>query len=271
MVICIGNGVDCMNILFIGDVFSSIGREMIQQYLPQLKKKYAIDMIIANVENATHGKGLIKKHYDEFLFQGISLMTMGNHTFSKKDLLNYIDEAQRLVVPYNQPKALPGVGSREISFNGVKVRVTNLLGITFMDGKSQNPFEAIDEVLKEDTSDIHIVDFHAEATSEKIALGYYLDGKVSAVLGTHTHVATADEKILQNGTAYQSDVGMTGPYESVIGCDKEVIIQRMKDGLMSRFQIAEGEGQLSATLLCFDKKYQCQSIQRICIDPYHHI
>jgi len=258
-----------MNILFIGDVFSSIGREMIEQYLPQLKNKYHIDVVIANVENATHGKGLLKKHYEEFLFQGISLMTMGNHTFAKKELFDYIDEADRLIVPYNQPKALPGVGSREMTIQGKKIRVTNLLGITFMDGKSQNPFEAIDDVLKEDTSDIHIIDFHAEATSEKMALGYYLDGKVSAVLGTHTHVPTADEKILPQGTAYQSDVGMTGPYESVIGCDKDSIIKRMKSGLMTPFQIASSEGQLLGTLLTFDHQNQCTNIQRICIDPRH--
>lgn len=258
-----------MKILFIGDVFSSIGREMINQYLSQLKKKYQIDVVIANVENATHGKGLIKRHYEEFLFQGISLMTMGNHTFSKKELFDYIDEADRLVVPYNQPKALPGIGSREIQINGKKIRVTNLLGITFMDGKSQNPFEVIDEIVDNDTSDIHIVDIHAEATSEKIALGYYLDGKVSAVLGTHTHVATADEKILKHGTAYQSDVGMTGPYESVIGCNKDSIIQRMRSGLMTPFQVADSEGQLLATLLTFDDQNQCEKIERIQIDPLH--
>lgn len=258
-----------MNILFIGDVFSSIGRDMIDRYLPQLRQKYQIDMIIANVENATHGKGLIKKHYEEFLFQGISMMTMGNHTFAKKELFDYIDEADRLVVPYNQPKALPGVGSREVMIKGKKIRVTNLLGLTFMDGKSQNPFEVIDDILKEDTSDIHIVDFHAEATSEKIALGYYLDGKVSAVLGTHTHVPTADEKILDNGTAYQSDVGMTGPYMSVIGCDHESIITRMKSGLMTPFLPAEGEGQFLATLMTFDQDNKCSAIKRIRIDPSH--
>lgn len=257
-----------MNILFIGDVFSSIGRDMIEEYLPRLKNKYKVDIVIANVENATHGKGLSKKHYDFFLFEGISLMTMGNHTYSKKEIFDFIDEADRLIVPLNKPKALPGIGSREINIKGKRIRVTNLLGLTFMDGKSQNPFEVMDELLKEDQSDIHIVDFHAEATSEKIALGYYLDGRVSAVLGTHTHVTTADEKILPKGTAFQSDVGMTGPYDSVIGCDKEVIVKRMLDGLMSPFVIAEGEGQLRATLLKFDNN-QCVGIERICIDPDH--
>lgn len=257
-----------MNILFIGDVFSSIGRDMIEEYLPRLKNKYKIDLVIANVENTTHGKGLSKKHYDFFLFEGISLMTMGNHTYSKKEIFDFIDEADRLIVPLNKPKALPGVGSRMIDVKGTKVRVTNLLGLTFMDGKSQNPFEVMDDLLKEDKSDIHIVDFHAEATSEKIALGYYLDGRVSAVLGTHTHVTTADEKILPKGTAFQCDVGMTGPYESVIGCDKDVIVKRMLDGLMSPFVIAEGEGQLRATLLRFENN-KCIDIERICIDPDH--
>ncbi len=258
-----------MNILFIGDVFSSIGRDMLDRYLPQIKNQYQVDMVIANCENVSHGKGLIRKHYDELLFNGVSMMTMGNHTFSKKELFDYIDEADRLVVPYNQPKALPGKGTREVMIKGKKVRVTNLLGITFMDGKAQNPFEAIDEILEYDDSDIHIVDFHAEATSEKIALGYYLDGKVSAVLGTHTHVVTADEKILPLGTAFQSDVGMTGPYESVIGCEKESIIKRMKTGLLTPFVIPESQGQFHATLLKFNKDNQCIGIERICIDPFH--
>lgn len=145
---------------------------------------------------------------------------MGNHTYSKKEIFEYIDEADKLIVPLNKPKAMPGVGSRVIEVKGKKIRVTNLLGLTFMDGKPQNPFEAIEPVLEEDDSDIHIIDFHGEATSEKIAFGYYVDGRVSAVLGTHTHVPTGDEKILPNGTAFQCDVGMTGPYESVIGCEK---------------------------------------------------
>lgn len=260
-----------MNILFIGDVFSSIGRDMIEEYLPRIKKKYNVDFVIANVENATHGKGLIRKHYDFFLFQGISLMTMGNHTYSKKEIMDYIDDADRLIVPLNRPRALPGVGSREIVFQNKKIRVTNLLGLTFMDGKSQNPFEVMDDLLENDDSDIHIVDIHAEATSEKIALGYYLDGRVSAVLGTHTHVTTADEKILSKGTAFQSDVGMTGPYESVIGCDKDIIVKRMIDGLMSPFKVADSEGQLQATLLSFNDNNECTQIKRICIDPDHHL
>lgn len=161
---------------------------------------------------------------------------------------------------------MPGVGSRVIEVKGKKIRVTNLLGLTFMDGKPQNPFEAIDPVLEEDDSDIHIIDFHGEATSEKIAFGYYVDGRVSAVLGTHTHVPTGDEKILPNGTAFQCDVGMTGPYESVIGCEKEGIIERSIKGIMTPFRVAEDEGQLCATLLHFDGN-KCKNIERIRIDP----
>ncbi len=259
-----------MKILFVGDVFSSIGREMLDTYLPRLKQIHNIDLVIVNGENVTHGKGLIKKHYDELLFNGVSLITMGNHTFSKKDIFDYIDEADRLIVPYNQPRSLPGVGSREIMVSGQKVRVTSLLGMAFMDPRVQNPFDAIDDLLETVDSDIHIVDFHAEATSEKVAMGYYLDGRVSAVLGTHTHIPTGDEKILNQGTAYQTDVGMTGPYESVIGCDKDLIIKRMKDGLMVPFTPAEGEGQLCASLMTFENK-KCVKIERILIDPNHQL
>ncbi len=259
-----------MKILFIGDIFGEIGREMISDYLPSIKQHYHVDMVIANGENTTHGKGLLKKHYEELLYEGISMITMGNHTYAKKEIFDYIDEADRLVVPYNKPKALPGVGSRMIECKGKKIRVTNLLGLTFMDGKPQNPFEAIQDVLKDDTSDIHIVDFHGEATSDKIAFGYYMDGQVTAVLGTHTHVATADEKILAGGTGFQCDVGMTGPYEGVIGCDKQAIIDRNVKGIMTPFRIAEGEGQLNATLLTIDDQTnQCIDIERICIDPFH--
>ncbi len=259
-----------MKILFIGDIFGKTGRQVLSRYLPQVKKKYNVDMVIANGENVSHGKGLIRKHYDEMVFEGISLITMGNHTYAKRELFDYIDDADRLIVPLNKPRSLPGVGSRQIEIKGKKVRVTNLLGLTFMDGKSNNPFEVIDDLLLEDDSDIHIVDFHAETTSDKIALGYYLDGRVSAVLGTHTHVPTADEKILPQGTAFQCDVGMTGPYESVIGCEKETIIKRNLTSLMTPFRVAEDEGQFLATLLTFDDHTnKCTDIMRIRIDKDH--
>lgn len=255
-----------MNILFIGDIFGKTGRKMIATYLPKIVEKYSVECVIANGENTSHGKGLLQKHYDELLTYGISLITMGNHTYSKKEIFDYIDEADHLIVPLNKPLAMPGVGSRVIEVKGKKIRVTNLLGLTFMDGKPQNPFEAIEPVLENDNSDIHIIDFHGEATSEKISFGYYVDGRVSAVLGTHTHVPTGDEKILPKGTAFQCDVGMTGPYESVIGCEKEAIIERSVKGIMTPFRVVEDEGQFCATLLHFDGN-KCTNIERIRIDP----
>lgn len=258
-----------MNIVMIGDIFGEIGREMIEHYLPLVKQRYDVDLFIANGENVTHGKGLNKRHYEELLFNGISLITMGNHTYAKREIFDYIDEADRLIVPFNRAKALPGTGSRVIECKGKKIRVTNLLGLTFMDGKPQNPFEAVQDVLANDESDIHIIDFHAEATSEKLAFANYVDGKVAAVLGTHTHVATADERLLPKGTAYQSDVGMTGPYNSIIGCETESIVDRFVKGIMTPFKIGEGEGQFNAVLLRISDDNKVAAIERIRIDPDH--
>lgn len=256
-----------MKILFIGDVMSSIGRDMIEDYLYRIKERYKIDFVIANVENATHGKGLIKKHYDFFTFQGVDAMTMGNHTFAKKELFDYIDEADRMVVPINQSKFLPGIGSRVFDVNGCKIRVTSVLGLAFMDNRTTNPIEVIDSYLEME-NDIHIIDYHGEATSEKIAFAYYVKDKASAVLGTHTHVQTADEKIIDNKCAFISDVGMTGPYMSAIGCDFDSIITRMK-GFSSPFTIADSSGQLSAVVISFDQNYRPIDIERILINEDH--
>lgn len=253
-----------MRILFIGDIFGRTGRRMVSQYLVRLKQEYQIDVIIANGENAAHGKGLTKKIYDELIFEGISLISMGNHTYSKSELLDFVDDADRLVVPLNRPRMLPGVGSRVIEVKGKKIRLTNLLGVTFMNGMVDHPFLSMDDLLKECHEDIHILDFHAEATSEKIAMGYYLDGRITAVLGTHTHVQTADEHLMPQGTAYISDVGMTGPAISVIGCDVASIIKKTVTGQAGRFEPAEGSGILCAVLLDIDDHTnQVKSIQRI--------
>ncbi len=241
-----------MKILFIGDIFGVTGREMIGNHLHALKQKYQIDFVIANVENAAHGKGITKKIYDEFVIEGIQAMTMGNHAYAKKEIFEFIDEASCLVVPYNKIKTLPGIGSRVFQCKNKTIRVTNLLGNAFMNGYYENPFIAMDKLLEMCNEDIHIVDFHAETTSEKIALSYYLTGRVSAVIGTHTHVQTADEKIINHQTAYISDVGMTGPKDGVIGCSKESIIYKMTTGLNSKFEIEEGDGQLSAVVIEFD-------------------
>lgn len=257
-----------MKVLFIGDVVGSVGRAMIEDYLYRVKKDHHIDFVIANVENATHGKGLNRKHYDFFVFQGIDCMTMGNHTFDKKELFDFIDEADRLVVPYNQPKVLPGVFSRVFTVNGKTIRVTNVLGCVFMDSRYANPFDEIDQYLNLQ-QDIHIIDIHAEATSEKIALAYYCQDKVQAVLGTHTHVQTADERIINQKVAFISDVGMTGPYLSSLGCDLESVTLRMR-GLSSKFLISDNSGQLAGVIIDFNENNQPVSIERVLINDDHH-
>ena len=239
-----------MNILFIGDIFGKTGRKMIATYLPKIVEKYSVECVIANGENTSHGKGLLQKHYDELLTYGISLITMGNHTYSKKEIFDYIDEADHLIVPLNKPLAMPGVGSRVIEVKGKKIRVTNLLGLTFMDGKPQNPFEAIEPVLENDSSDIHIIDFHGEATSEKIAFANYFDGRINIVVGTHTHVQTNDARILPKGTMYMTDLGMTGPLDGIIGVNPTPIIKRFLTGMPVRhIPMETGPKQLNGLIV----------------------
>lgn len=253
-----------MRILMFGDIVGRTGRRMVSEYLPRLKQQYNIDVVLANGENAAHGKGLTRRTYDELVFEGISLISMGNHTYSKSEIYDFIDDADRLVVPINKPRMLPGVGSRVIEVKGKKIRLTNLLGITFMNGTVDHPFLAMDDLLDNCQQDIHILDFHAEATSEKVAMGYYLDGRISAVVGTHTHIQTADETILDGGTAYITDMGMTGPSYSVIGCEVGSIIKKMTTGQAGRFELAEGKGILSAVVMEFDDvTNQAKSIERI--------
>lgn len=256
-----------MKVLFIGDVVGEVGRQMIEDYLYRVKKDYGVDFVIANVENATHGKGLNKRHYDFFVFQGVDCMTMGNHTFDKKELFDFIDEADRLIVPYNQPKPLPGVSTRVFHVLGKKVRVTNVLGCVFMDNRYSNPFDELDKYLNME-QDIHIIDIHAEATSEKIALAYYSKDKAQAMLGTHTHVQTADEKIIDGQIAFITDAGMTGPYLSSLGCDLDSVIMRMR-GLNSKFKISENSGQFAGVVIEFNDENKPVSIERVLINDDH--
>ena len=252
-----------MKILFIGDIFGQAGRKLIEDHLYEIKQKYQVDFVIANGENAAHGKGITQRIYNDFVFQGIQAITMGNHTWAKRELFDFIDDADRLIVPLNQLPTLPGVGSRVFNINGKKIRVTNLLGNTFMQPGCENPFIVMDRLLAKCNEDIHIVDFHAEATSEKIALGYYLDGRVTAVLGTHTHVPTADARILEKHTAYITDVGMTGPLDGVIGCSKDSIIPRMLNGIPTKFEVASGKKQFNAVIIELDSHNYATSIERI--------
>ena len=243
-----------MKILFIGDIVGRIGRRMVKEYLPGIVSKYEIDFVIANGENASHGKGLLRHHYFELIESGVDVITLGNHYDSKKDIRNYANRVDRLVRPLNLLNDYPGDGSAAYDVNGVSIRVTNLLGSAFMKEEVNNPYYSLlDYLNSEEDTTIHIVDFHAEATGEKICFAYAFDGKVSAVLGTHTHVQTRDYRILEGGTAFISDVGMTGLYDGALGFDKNTVVNKLMYGNNVRFDIPnEGRGLLSAVVLDVD-------------------
>ena len=207
-----------MKILFLGDIFSKSGREVVKKHLHFLKERHSIDLVIANGENSAHGKGMTKKIYDELMEVGIDAFTMGNHFLKNKDIIKWLDSVNNIARPLNLDGIIEGKGSIVIETKKGKVRITNLIGRVYIkEFDALNPFECLDDLLDDSDEFIHIVDFHAEATGEKKSLAYYFDGRVSAVLGTHTHVQTADNRILKNGTAYISDVGFCGSYESVLG------------------------------------------------------
>ena len=228
---------------------------MVKDYLQTFVDKYHIDFVIANGENVTHGKGLLRHHYLELIDNGIDAITLGNHYDSKNDLRKYIDSTDRLIRPINLIHPYPGEGSIVYELNGVTIRVTNVLGSAFMQEEVNNPYYSLIELMdSEEKADIHIVDFHAEATGEKLCLAYALDGKVSAVLGTHTHVQTKDYKILEGGTAYISDVGMTGFADGALGFDKDSVVKKITFGSPSRFNLPDnGRGLFSAVVLDIDE------------------
>jgi hypothetical protein len=240
-----------MKVLFIGDIVGKLGRNAIKALLPNLTDKYKIDLVIANGENIAGGFGLTEALVSELYKMGVHIITTGNHVWDKKEIVNYISKDNRLLRPLNYPPGVPGYGSVIYTLpDGMKAGIINLSGRVFMP-VMDCPFRTAKpeiEYLKKET-DIIIIDLHAEATSEKVAFGYFVDGKVSAVIGTHTHVQTADEKILPQGTAYITDVGMTGPANSVIGIEVDQIIQRFLTGMPDRFITATGEGILSAVVI----------------------
>ncbi|WP_107842040.1 TIGR00282 family metallophosphoesterase [Metasolibacillus meyeri] len=237
-----------MKILFIGDIVGSIGRDAVAKYLPRLKNKYAVDVVIANGENAAAGRGITRNIYNELLQMGIDMITMGNHTWDNKEIFDFIDDVDYLIRPANFSKDAPGRGIAQITKNDVTLSVINLHGRVFLP-PHEDPFAMADELVAEakKISPLVFVDFHAEATSEKIALGWHLDGKASVVVGTHTHVQTADSRIYPNGTAYITDVGMTGPYDEILGMTKESVIYKFQTNMPSRFEVPKkGREVLSA-------------------------
>jgi metallophosphoesterase (TIGR00282 family) len=255
-----------MKILFIGDIVGKVGRVTTKALLPTIVNRYKIDFIIANGENVAGGFGITDKTADELFNLGVHVITTGNHVWDKKEFVSQIAKIDNVLRPLNYPPNVPGYGSvvHNVS-NGAKVAVINISGRVFM-SHIDCPFRtAKDEVEKlKAVTNIIIIDFHAEATSEKIAFGYFMDGTVSAVIGSHTHVQTADEKILPGGTAYITDVGMTGPSHSVIGVEVDMIIQRFLTNIPTRFEIAKGDGIFSAVVFDIDEKSgKSSAIQRL--------
>lgn len=258
-----------MKILFIGDIYSKSGRDVVKKFLPELKKQYDIDLVVANGENSAHGKGMTKKIYEELMGIGIDAFTMGNHFLKNKDIVKWLDDVSNIARPANIDGVVEGKGSIVVCTAKGNVRITNLIGRVFIkEFEALNPFECLEDILDESDEIVHIIDFHAEANGEKKSLAYYFDGKVSAVLGTHTHVQTADNQVLPNGTAYISDVGFCGAYESVLGIIPKDAISFSKDYNFKSHIPAETDGELNAVVLDIDDSSgKCKSIERIYIIP----
>ncbi len=255
-----------MKILFIGDIVGSPGRDAIKNLLPELKKEYNLQFVIANAENAAGGSGITPQVAEELFSSGVDVLTSGDHIWKKREIFEIIDRDERILRPINFPSGAPGRGFAIFKTKeGFKVGVVNVNGRVFMEAL-ECPFRTTLSAVKEIASqtNIIIVDIHAEATSEKVALSWYLDGKVSAVLGTHTHIQTADERILPQGTAYITDVGMTGPCDSVIGRKIEDVLQRFLTAIPTRFAVAGENIQLQAVVLDIDEKTaKARSIIRV--------
>lgn len=253
-------------LLFIGDIVGRPGRDLVRRAVPALVARHQVDLVIANVENSAAGFGVTPDIADDLLAYGVNVMTGGNHTWDKKEILPYFAEQPRLLRPINMPAGTPGRGTFvATTARGVSVAVINAMGRVFMTA-IDDPFRVVVEEIAAVKSEAAIVflDFHAEATSEKAAMGWHLDGQVAAVVGTHTHVQTADERILPRGTAYISDVGMTGPHDSVIGVERSAVIQRFLTGLPQRFETASANPRLNAVLIKADEQTgRALSIERL--------
>jgi len=256
-----------LKILFIGDVNGKPGRQCVEAYLAECRRKHInYDFVIANVENAAGGFGLTKEISQKLSLSGVDCQTTGNHIWDKKEIFSYFESEHRLLRPANYPAGAPGFGYNIYETKSAdRIAVINLQGRIFM-WNIDCPFQTVDRILSEigDGVKIIFVDFHAEATSEKQAMGWYLNGRVSAVIGTHTHVQTADERILPAGTAYLTDIGMTGPYESVIGIEIQDALYRITRGMPNRFTVAQNDVRLAAAVIDIDPGTgKAQSIQRI--------
>jgi hypothetical protein len=261
-----------LNILFVGDIFGSAGRRIVREHIGHVREAHAVDLTVINAENAAGGFGLTPQLAEEIFDLGADVLTTGNHVWDKRDLIDYMNSAaagsqerpRRVLRPANLQAGLPGYGVFEgATRGGVAFAVINLMGRVFMNG-TNDPFQAANELLGPIKAKVILVDFHAEATSEKVAMGWHLDGRVTAVLGTHTHIPTADERVLPGGTAYQTDVGMSGPYDSVIGVEKDMVLHRFRTGMPGKFEAAKGNPKMCAALIeCDPQTGRALRIERI--------
>ncbi len=253
-----------MRLLFLGDVVGKGGCDFLMKKLPDYKRKNCIDVCIANGENSAQGNGVTSQSIEMLLDSGVDFVTLGNHTFKRPEIMEYLEGDVPVVRPYNYPVGAPGQGVGIIDKGRYRIAVINMLGTVYSEPLG-NPFSEIDKALAEiDGCKTVVVDFHAEATAEKRAMGFYLDGKVTAVLGTHTHVQTADDQLLPKGTAYITDVGMCGPVQSVLGIEPELTIKKFKTNLPVRFENAQGEYAINGVLLEIDEKNgKALSIERV--------
>lgn len=263
-----------MRILFIGDIFGRPGRNIVRERLPEFVKQRQVDLVIANAENAAGGFGITPAIAEELFDLGIAVLTTGNHVWDKREIIDYFHSAdgnpyspaRRLLRPANYPEGTPGFGFYEgRSKQDIAYAVINLQGRVFLPD-NDDPFRLADRLLQQTRVRVIIVDMHAEATSEKVAMGWYLNGRVTAVLGTHTHIPTADTRVLPGGTAYQTDVGMTGPYDSVIGVQKELVVQRFLTQMPARWEAAHGDVHFCGVLLdCDAESGRATAVERIMI------
>jgi hypothetical protein len=261
-----------LNILFVGDIFGSAGRRIVREHIGHVVAAHEVDLVVINAENAAGGFGVTPQIAEDLFDLGADVLTTGNHVWDKRELIDYLKSVpedsqkrpRRVLRPANLQAGLPGHGFFEgTTRGGVPYAVMQLMGRVFMTG-TNDPFQAANHLLARIEAKVILVDFHAEATSEKVAMGWHLDGRVTAVLGTHTHIPTADERVLPGGTAYQTDVGMSGPYDSVIGVEKELVLHRFLTGMPGKFEAAKGNPKMCAALVACDPATgRAESISRV--------
>ena len=255
-----------MKLLFVGDVVGSPGRRALEELLPQLRERHEPDFVVVNGENAAGGVGITERIARAILGLGVDAITLGNHAFRHTDVYGYLDREPRIIRPANYPRPDPGRGFTVVENGGVRLGVVNLAGTVFL-GAARSPFAEADAILSDlaGKADHVLVDFHAEATSEKVAMGWYLDGRVTACVGTHTHVPTADARVLEAGTAYISDVGMTGPRQSVIGVERDLAVKRFLTQTPVKFETAQGDPWLNAVLIEAGDDGRARSIEQLLV------